>query len=72
LFTGAIPELNAIVDVLWEKASKFPRDCSRVDLIRVWQAIKDFLGSIEWICYDNNMINISDINHLVDTILDSE
>ena len=27
---------------------------------------------MEWVCYDNNMINVSDTNYLIDTTLDSK
>ena len=40
-----------------------------MDLIQVWQGTKNSLGSMEEVCYNNNVIDVRDTNHLVDITL---
>ena len=71
-FTRALPELNRIGIVGGEESSKVTENSSGVDLERVQNWIKDFLGHMNRVRNDYNLGDIVQRTSLVDATSYSE
>ena len=71
-FTWAFPEFDGVRLVRVEEFLQFAQDSSRVNLEGVDIAIKDFLGCIDEVSYDDNLGDVIKGAGLVYTASDSK
>jgi len=65
--TRTIPEFDRVVVIPDEKFPEFTGNCWCMQLVRVWQRVKNSLSSIDRITDDNDLTDIGKTCSLVDT-----